>query len=82
MFYLPHLKSIHEGYCYDFEQLRQLLTVVFRKEVSFREGFRVWNDESFVIGQQRLATEQGCSTVVYILGKGIVKVWKTYGMCV
>ena len=33
------------------------------------------------IGKRRLATEQDCSTVIYILGESVVEVWKTYGMC-
>ena len=36
--------------------------------------FKVQSEESFVIGKQRLAMEQGCSTVVYILGESIVEV--------
>ena len=38
--------------------------------------------KALFIGKKRLAMEQDCSTVVYILGESIVKVWKTYGMCV
>ena len=34
--------------CYDFEQLKQLLTVTFHKEVAFRGEFRVQDEESFV----------------------------------
>ena len=65
-------------------QLRTIETIVnscIHKEVTFRVKFRVQSDESFVIGKQRLAMEQDCSTVVYILGETIVEVWKTYGVC-
>ena len=65
-------------------QLWTIETIVnsrVHKEVAFRVEFRIQNDESFVIGKQRLATEQGCSTVIYILGESVVKIWKTCGMC-
>ena len=36
--------------------------------------------KALFIGKQRLATEQDCSTVIYILEESIVEVWKTYGI--
>ena len=36
--------------------------------------FRV--QESFVYWKQRLATDQDCSTVVYILGESMIEVWE------
>ena len=37
-------------------------------------GFQV--QESFVYWKQRLATDQDCSTVVYILGESMIEVWE------
>ena len=65
--------------CYDFEQLRQLSTVVFSKEITFRVGFGM--KKVLFIGKQGLAAEWDCSTVDYILEEGMVKVWKACGTC-
>ena len=52
------------SHCYNFEQLGQLLTVMFQRG---RFQNEVQSEESLIIGKQRLATEQDCSTVNYIL---------------
>ena len=41
------------GDCYNFKQLKQLLTVVFHKEVAFRGEFKVWDEESFVYWEKK-----------------------------
>ena len=62
--------------CYDFKQLKQLLTVAFQKEVAFRvKVLRFEMRKALFVGKQRLATGRDCSTVVYILGKA----WSKYG---
>ena len=72
-----HSGAFLHGGCYDFKQLKELLTVTFHKGVAFRvKVLRFELKKALSIGKQRLATGRDCSTVVYILGKARSKYGK------
>ena len=67
--------------CYDFEQLKQLLTVVFHKEVAFRVRFKVRDEESFVYWETKTSYRTRLFYSRLYTRESMVEVWKTYGMC-
>ena len=70
------------GLCYDFEQLKQLLTVAFHKEVAFRIEFKVQDEESFVYWETKTSYRMRLFySRLYTRGKccrGMENIWYVY----
>ena len=77
-----HERRIGESTCYDFEQLKQLLTVAFHKEVAFRAEFRVWDEESLVYWETKTSYRMRLFySRLYTRGKrsrSMENIWYTY----
>ena len=67
--------------CYNFKQLKQLLTVVFHKEVTFGAEFRVQDEESLVYWETKTSYRTRLFYSCLYTRESMVRVWKTYGMC-
>ena len=68
--------------CYNFKQLKQLLTVAFHKEVTFRVEFKVQDKESFVYWETKTSYRTRLFySRLYTRGKhcqGMKNIWYVY----